>query len=181
MDIYKQKFTKLQYEIIRFLFANVGEKFNQREIALKINASPTAISNSIKFLKQEGFVFAELDKSSKTFEISLNINNEDVFYMKRVENLREIYLSGLKDFLEEKFPGKVIVLFGSFSRGEDAFNSDIDIAILEEKEKEVDIKKFEIFLNKKINLQFYGPLNSIHKNLRENILNGIVISGSFKL
>ena len=82
MDIYKQKFTKLQYEIIRFLFANVGEKFNQREIALKINASPTAISNSIKFLKQEGFVFAELDKSSKTFEISLNINNEDVFYMK---------------------------------------------------------------------------------------------------
>src|SRR3989339_363522 len=142
MDIYKQKFTKLQYEIIRFLFANVGEKFNQREIALKINASPTAISNSIKFLKQEGFVFAELDKSSKTFEISLNINNEDVFYMKRVENLREIYLSGLKDFL---------------------------------------IEKFEIFLNKKINLQFYGPLNSIHKNLRENILNGIVISGSFKL
>src|SRR3989339_158020 len=150
MDIYKQKFTKLQYEIIRFLFANVGEKFNQREIALKINASPTAISNSIKFLKQEGFVFAELDKSSKTFEISLNLNNEDVFYMKRVENLREIYFSGLKDFFEEK-------------------------------EKEVDIKKFETLLNKKINLQFYGPLNSIHKNLRENILNGIILSGSFKL
>ena len=181
MDIYKQKYTGLQQEILRLLFANIGKELNKREISLKLEVSPTAVSNSLKTLEKEELINVSLNKRSKTFEISLNINNQKVFYLKKVENLRQIYESGLKEFLEEKFPGKTIVLFGSFSRGEDYPDSDIDIAILEQDEKEINLKKFEEILGKKINIQFYLKIEGIHKNLRENLFNGIVLTGGFRL
>ena len=49
MDIYKLKFTKLQQEILRFLFLHTGKKVNQKNIADNLKVSPTAISKSIKF------------------------------------------------------------------------------------------------------------------------------------
>ena len=181
MDIYKQKYTKLQQGIMRFLFRNAGKSYNQRTIAKYLKVSPTAVKSSIQLLKKEKFVNAVLDKNSKTFEISLNFDNEKIFYLKKLENLREVLESGLKDFLENKFPGKTIVLFGSYSRGEDTSESDIDIAILEQKEKDLNLKKFEEVFSKRICLQFYGEVTKIHKNLRENIFNGIVLSGGFRL
>ncbi len=181
MDIYKQKYTKLQQEILRFLFANVGKSFNQRGISLKLKVSPTAVKKAIELLEKDKLINANLDKDANTFEISLNLENPKIFQMKRVENLRKIYESGIKDFLEEKFPAKTIILFGSYSKGEDNLNSDIDFAIIEQKEKEFDLKNFEKIFSKKINVQFYNSLKDIHKNLRESIFNGIVLTGGFRI
>ncbi len=181
MDIYKQKYTKLQQEIVRFLFANLGRNFNQRTIAIKLKVSPTAVKKSITLLKKDKLIRVGFDRVSNSSEISLNLDNEKIFYYKKLENLRLIYESGLKDFLEQKFLGKTVVLFGSFSRGEDTFESDIDIAIIGQKEKEVDLKDFEKIFSKKINIQFYDSIEKIHKNLKENLFNGIVLSGGFKL
>lgn len=179
MDIYKLKFTKLQNEIFRLLGIHAGETMNQRQIAQELNVSPTAIAKALPLLEKELLIIIKKDKNGNY--VQLNRDAEPAISLKRVENLKLIYESGLKKQLEEAFPGATVILFGSYSRGDDTLQSDIDIAVIGRKEKHIDISKYEKMLERKIVLNFYPALKDIHKNLRENILNGIILTGSVSL
>lgn len=179
MDINKLKWTQLEREVFELLCLKSGEELSQREIAKLLGVSPTAIANSLKKLEKENFV---LIRKLKTINfVSLNRNNSFVIELKRAENLKNIYLSELLNYLEKEFAGATIILFGSYSLGGDIFNSDIDIAIVGRKDKVVKLDKFEKILNRDINLNFYDSFKSINKNLKNNLLNGIVLSGGIEL
>ena len=99
-----------------------------------------------------------------------------------------IYESGIVEYLSETFPGCAVVLFGSYSFGEDVWintdkghKSDIDIAIIGTKDKETDLTKFEKFLERPVTVNFYKSFNIIHDNLRNNILSGISLNGRVEL
>lgn len=182
MDKYKLKWTRLQNEIFRLLCIKAGKSFTQRNISLFLDVSPTAVSKSLKSLVKDDFVIVEkYQNKNNIFSIELNRNSELTIYFKRCENLKMIYEIGLIDYLEDIFPGSTIVLFGSYSNGYDTFDSDIDIAVIGVKEKNVHLKKFEKFLERDVIINFYDSFKSIHKNLRDNILNGILLSGSIEL
>ena len=181
MDIYKEKFTKLEREIIRFLSLNTGNNYNQREIALALKVSSTAVANSLKKLEKERIVEIKKNKNTKPQKISLNLQNSKVFFIKRVENLRAVYESGLAEFLFDNLPGTTIILFGSYSLGEDRSNSDIDIAVVGNAPKKINLSTYEIKLSKKIIIQVFDSFDKIHKNLKESILNGIILKGSVRL
>ena len=179
MDMYKLKWTILQLDIFSLLCQKAGEKLSQREIAGILKVSPTAVANSIKNLKNTELI--KVEKTKTINFISFNRDNPKAIELKRAENLKNVYLSGLADYLERELAGSTVILFGSYSFGEDAAGSDIDIAVIGSAEKEMDVKKFSRLLGRKISLNFYKSIDGIGKNLRENILNGIVISGSVKL
>ena len=182
MDIYKLKFTILQQEILRFLFIRSGMSFNERGLAKSLDVSPTAISNSLEKLEKEGWIVVIKDKESKRLSIELNKNNHKIFQFKRTENLKMIYECGIVWYLSERFPGTTIVLFGSYSTGEDTFlNSDIDLAIIGSKEKKINTTLWEVKLERPISLNFYEDFKSINKHLKENICNGIVLKGAIQL
>lgn len=181
VNTYKLGLTILQQEILRLLSIKSGMSFNQRGIARLLNVSAPAVMKALPELKKKAFIILEQDKESKRWSIELNRDNIEAIQMKRIENLRQIYESGIVEFLEDAFAGATIVLFGSYSRGEDTINSDIDIAIIGRKEKEINLAKFDKLLERTIFINFYDSFKSIHKNLRENILNGIVLSGSIEL
>lgn len=181
MDIYKEKFTSLQRGILRFLFIKPEKSFNQRQLARNLKVSATAIAKSLSGLKNENLITAEKDKENKRITIKLNRENKAIFYLKRIENLRLIHESGLLNFLSEKFPFSTIILFGSYSLGEDISTSDIDIAIIGAKEKELNLENFEKLLERKISLNFYPSLKGIETNLKSNILNGITLKGGIDL
>ena len=101
--------------------------------------------------------------------------------LKRVANLKQIYETGLADFLEKEFAGAAIILFGSYSRGDDIANSDIDIAVIGRKDKLIGLSAYEKLLERTININFYESWKKIHKNLKENICNGIVLAGGIEL
>jgi predicted nucleotidyltransferase len=127
------------------------------------------------------FINISQDKENKRWSIELNRNNHRVMQLKRADNLKHIYASGLSDFLEKEFAGATIILFGSYSRGEDIINSDIDIAIIERKDKVIDLAAYEKILDRKINLNFYESLKKVHKHLKDNLCNGIIIAGGIEL
>ena len=182
VNIYKLKLTILQQEIMRFLALNAGKEFNARGLALALEVSQPAIMKALPKLEEEEFILIKKDENSGRFSIKLNLNKKKIIDFKRVENLRVIYESGLNDFLIDKFPSSLaIILFGSYSFGEDSIDSDIDIAIIGEKEKKIDLEKFEKNLGKKIFLHFYMNLKDINKNLKENICNGILLKGGIEL
>ncbi len=179
MDIYKLNFTILEQEIFSYLCLRAGEKLSQREIAKKLSVSPTAVSNSIKNLKKQNLILVEKTKTINF--VSFNSGNKRTTEMKRVENLKNVYLSGLADSLQEELPGATIILFGSYSKGEDIHTSDIDIAVIERKDKSLEPEKYEKVLGRKINVNFYSSWADINKHLRNNILNGILLQGSVNL
>lgn len=83
---------------------------------------------------------------------------------------------------------KTVILFGSYSRGDDVWineteghKSDIDIAIIGTKGKEIKLTRFDKLLERTIIINFYPSFKEIHKHLRDNILNGILLSGSVDL
>jgi predicted nucleotidyltransferase len=132
-------------------------------------------------LEKEGLVKVHQDKESKRWSIELNRDNHKAIQLKRTDNLKQIYESGLADFLYNEFPGATIVLFGSYSHGDDTDKSDIDIAVIGRKEKHIDLTRFGKQLERTININFYDSWKDIHKHLKENICNGIVLAGGVEL
>jgi len=181
VNIYKVKLTNLQQEILRLLFVRTGESLNQRAIAKFLNVSPPAVMKALPTLEKESLIKITQDKNSKRWAVELNIENHKVIQLKRADNLKMVYESGFADFLGKEFAGATIILFGSYSRGEDTNTSDIDIAIIGRKNKLINLEKFEIILGKKININFYNSFKDIHKNLKENLLNGILLYGGVEL
>ncbi len=181
MDMYKLKWTRLQGEIFRLLCIKTGNPLNQRAIASLLNVSPTAVANSLMGLEKEGILAIKRDKNMNLNLIELNRDNPKIIGLKRVENLKMLYQSGISEFLEETFPGTSIILFGSYSYGEDTLKSDIDIAVIGTKEKEININKFEKILEREIRINFYDNFKEIHKHLKENLCNGILLKGGIEL
>lgn len=181
VKICKLKLTRLQEDILRFLFIKAGKSFNARNIARALEVSQPAISKALPLLKKEGFIKVYKDKESKRLSIELNRDNQKIMVLKRAENLKMLYQSDLVQFLEDKFPGTTIILFGSYSRGDDDATSDIDIAIIGSKEKETNLKSYEEKLGRKIILNFYQSLKGMHNELKENLCNGIILTGGIRL
>ena len=178
MDWNKLKFTKLENEIIEFLFRNPTSIFNGKELANSLNVSQTAIAKSVKNLSKLELLIVE---KKIILSIKLNRMNKEIFTLKKIFNLKEMYSTGLVSNLSDVFAGATIVLFGSYSHGEDTEGSDIDIAIIGYGEKKLDLERFEKKLERKIQLHFFKKDNEIHKNLKENIINGIILEGAVKL
>ncbi|HLD55691.1 MAG TPA: nucleotidyltransferase domain-containing protein [Candidatus Nanoarchaeia archaeon] len=181
VNINKQKLTILQQNILRVLFRKSGVSLNQRQLANLLGVTPPAIIKALPLLEKLGFIKLNKDKETKRFSIELNKNNLRVMQLKRVDNLKQVYESDLADFLEKEYAGAIIILFGSYSRGDDLLNSDIDIAIIGRKKKDVNLENYEKFLERKIIINFYESSNKIHKSLKENLANGIVLAGGFEL
>jgi len=181
MDMYKVKWTALQRKVFRFLSIKVGEKVNQRGIARALNVSPTAIANSLKDLEKRELLKVRKEPKMNLTLIELNRENQKAIELKKIENLTMIYESELVNLLEDKFPGTTIILFGSYAKGEDTITSDMDIAIIGTKEKQIDLDRFNELFEREIILNFYTSWKEINRNLRNNILNGLILAGGINL
>jgi predicted nucleotidyltransferase len=179
MDIYKLKWTSLQSQIFSLLSIRAGEEFSQREIAKLLNVSPTAVANSLKMLTKEEIIIIKKIKNINL--VTFNRDSHHAIDMKRAENLKNLFLAKIIDHLEVQLAGSVIVLFGSYSYGMDTNDSDIDIAVIGRKDRRLDLEKYEELLYRKINVNFYDSFKDIHTNLKNNILNGIVLKGVIEL
>ncbi len=181
VNIYKLKLTNLQQKILKLLFIKTGTSLNQRQIANFLEVSSPAVMKALPDLEKKALVKIKQDKETKRWSIELNRDDYKIMQLKRTNNLQLIYETGLADFLEKEFAGATIILFGSYSRGEDIINSDIDLAVIGRKDKILDLTKYEKELERRININFYDSFNIIHKNLKENLFNGIILAGGVKL
>ncbi len=177
--------TRLQAGLFRLLCMRAGQSLSMRGIASLLNVSPAAVSKALPLLEKEGLVRMEKSATMNLLSIGFNRDNEIAVGLKRAENLRMIYESGLYSFLFEEFPGCTIMLFGSYSRGEDVCNenacSDIDMAVIGAKEKRAELARFEKALGRRVSLNFYGSWGGIHRRLKNSILSGILLKGSVEL
>ncbi len=181
VKIYKLRFTSLQQEILRFLFVNAGRVFNAYQLAKALGVSQPAVSKALPLLEKEGLIKLSKDRASGRWSIELNRDNPKTIGLKRADNLRQLYESGFIEFMYNALPGATVILFGSYALGEDVKESDIDIAVIGMKEKNLELKKFEKLLERKIVINYYRSLKEIQEHLRNNIINGITLKGVIEL
>lgn len=110
-----------------------------------------------------------------------NRDNDNFLFYKRISNITKIKESGLLDLLINSIYPQTIILYGSYLRGEDIEKSDIDFFIVSETKKRLDVEKFEKILNRKIHLIIEDDLKNIPKELKLEIINGLVLHGYLNL
>jgi len=144
-----------------------------REISREIKLAPTSVKNYVNYLLKEGLI---TEKKSKPFNgyIADRTNEKFIFY-KKSYNLSTLY--ELKNIIENSIHPIAIVLFGSYSRGEDVESSDIDILVLSKIKMNINSYSLEKKLRRKINLMIIEDINKLDRNIKKKIYNGIVLHG----
>jgi predicted nucleotidyltransferase len=173
-------FTPLQNQIFRLLCKKSGLKLNQREIAKNLKATPTGIAKALPLMARANLILIEKVGTMNLNWVSLN-RSEHTLRLKQIENLRQLYELDLINFLEDAHPGSTIILFGSYMRGEDTVKSDIDIAVIGGKKEQLNLKIFEKILERQINISAFNSLKDLSVEFKENLFNGIVLSGGIEL
>ncbi|MBS3055799.1 MAG: nucleotidyltransferase domain-containing protein [Candidatus Aenigmarchaeota archaeon] len=160
--------------VLDFFFRNPTIKLSIRDISRRTGLSVPTVASIVKKLITKDLLLNE--KIGPSLMIYANLESEEFRDLKKLYNLYS--LIDLKKFLVRQYNHpKVIFVYGSYAKGEDLENSDIDIAIISKLKKEIDTKKFETVLERKIHIMYFDSWKSVHKNLRLNILNGIKIYG----
>ena len=168
--------STLERTAFRILCIHAGEALSQSAIAERAGATPQGVAKALRTLSEENLATIERDERLMLNRVTLH---ENATHYKRAENLLQLAESGLIDHLIEKNPTATIVLFGSYSRGEDTITSDIDIAIIGPS-RDTDLAAFETKLFRTISINRYESFKTIHAQLRENLCNGIVLAGSIR-
>ena len=161
--------------VLDVFFDNPTTEFHARELSRKTKLSIFSILEAIKKLSKEGFLYVNKKGNMKIIKAS----HSTVFIRaKRIRNLEKVYNSGLVDYIVNAYENpEAIILFGSYNRGDDVENSDIDIAVITKENKNHNLERFEKMLSRKISLHEID-LKKVSKEFHNNLINGIVLEGA---
>jgi predicted nucleotidyltransferase len=167
--------TKSIKERIKIYFLlNPTSRLRIRQIERATKTALPSIIRYVKELQEEGIL-----KKENISEISFYLadrSSKDYILEKKLFNIKS--LSELISFLVDKYHNSPMIVFGSYSKGEDIEGSDIDIYIQSPKKENVNLEKFEKILQREIQIFKYKDINDIkNKNLINNIMNGITLNG----
>ena len=174
--------TKAGLEIASIVFAYPHKSFHIRKLASELKCSTTAVTEGISILKKYNII--TIEDTPITKNIKANLESEAYRHYKQLYNLFMINSFGIIDNLVNIFFPECITLFGSFAKGEDQENSDIDIFILTSKKnysRKYIIKDFEELLNRKINLHIFKSLEKSDSDFKNSLANGIILYGYLKV
>lgn len=122
--LFKSRYTIL---ILKLFFLNAAKTFYHNEIARKIGASTSTVSKELEILHSLGII----TKSKKGNMSLYQINKEGIIY----DELRKIFLK--YELFDEiisreldRFDINFALIFGSFAKGTENENSDIDLLII---------------------------------------------------
>ncbi len=160
-------------KVLRELFIKPNSRFYIRELARLTKLNPNTIINIANELEKQKIIKREAKKH--IVEITLNLENPDVLWRKRLFNLNAVYSSGIIDFLVKEYSPQSIFLTGSYSRGEDSEKSGIDILLISSKKNMTNLEKFEKILGRKINLLIISDKTEKYS---DEMMNGIVLYGN---
>lgn len=170
------KTKNIKQQIKEHFMKNPTERLRVRQIEKKLRLPLPSVIRYVKELQEENLLRSEEIGGAKLY--SAKRTSPSFILEKKLFNLKKLYQSGLVDYVIHELSNPTIVLFGSYSQGQDIEKSDIDIYIEYPTEKKIDLKKFEKILDKKIQLFIFPNIHKVpNKELANNIINGITLNG----
>jgi DNA-binding transcriptional ArsR family regulator len=170
----QEKSTK--EKILQEFFDFPRKDFQMREISRRTKISQPSISNHLKKLVKENLILKEKKSLYPTYRA--NRENELFKLLKKSHFL--VRIKALVENIYDNCLPDTIILYGSCSKGEDIEESDIDLFVLSP-EKKLDLKKYEKALNRDISIFFAESFIKLNSELKNNLINGIVLKGYLKV
>ncbi len=162
--------------ILRLFFEGPNVRLHLREVARRAGLSATGAMKILGALEKEGL----LEKERTAFMVVYrgNYDNERFMALKRSLNLYSLYSCDLVSSLVEfyRIP-ECIILFGSYGKGEDTKESDIDIAVITGLKDYPELEIYEDCLKRKISLHLIENTKNEKKEFINSLANGIVLYG----
>lgn len=178
--------TKASFGIISLIFAYPHKAFHIRQLSKELDVSTTAIIEGVKILKDHNIITIEEGKVTK--DIKADIESKNYRSYKIAFNLYKLANCNFINKLVEYFHNpECISIFGSFAKGEDIEESDIDILIVSTYEKpktkefEDIVKKFEKEINRTVNFHIQKSFSKSEDSFKNAVANGIVLHGYLKV
>ena len=171
-----QKYNR--YKILQEFFNFPRRNFHIRELSRITKITQPSMINHLNELVKENLILKEKKGLYPTFRA--NRENELFKVYKKTNIIIQISQSGLLNYVYDSCLPTAIILFGSASKGEDTEESDIDLFI-QASDKKLKLEKYEKILNRKINLFFKENFSKLSSELKNNILNGIMLRGYIKV
>lgn len=165
--------------ILEFFIVNPTGEIHLRELSRKLKISFPWVRKLILGLVKRKLLL--IKKERHLVLAQANRENPLFIALKRSYNLFALHQSGLIESITDAYGRpEAIILFGSYSRGEDTEQSDIDIAVFTAKHLDLQLSPFEKKLGRKIRVQELQK-DSVNKEFLTTLANGIVVEGYFDL
>ena len=167
-------------KVLAWYFAHPREERGLNELVTILYISKTTASTVIQQLVDEGALKVKIIGRMwrVTWADNSRFKAEKIAY-----NLGRIYESGITHSIVELYPNaKAIILFGSYRKGDDVEESDLDIAVEITGNHDLQVIQLGVLQqlgyrsNVPVNLHVFSR-NKIDLNLFANIANGIVLAG----
>jgi len=170
------KTKNIQQKIREFFFVNPNSKLRVREIERKLNLPLPSVIRYCKELEKEN-ILTMIKTGNVSFYTADKTSNKFIT-QKKLYNINSLYISDLIDFLRKELSNPTIIVFGSYSKGEDIETSDIDLYIETHSNKNIDLENYEKKLSRNIQVFKHKNIKEIKNlNLSNNIVNGIILNG----
>lgn len=148
-----QKITQLK--ALSLFMDNPYEKYYLREAARLLNMSPMTLKRSLDFLLKNKLIMKEKPKNQILY--FANMENPAFRYHKITKNLSLLMEKGVVEFIKKKIPvSAAIVLYGSYAKGEDTKDSDVDIIVISSDKMDIagNVSKL---VGKDVNISLFSP------------------------
>ena len=173
--------TDAYHKVMYWFFSYPHKEISLSDLTKLVGISKTTANRVVLELAKRRFL--RIQELGKLWRISSDPQHEFTTTRKIAYNLESIYESGIiSEILKKKPTPRCITLFGSYRKGDDTQQSDIDIAVevLGNHQPTITllgvISKLRYRKNVKVNLLTFSR-NNIDINLFTNIANGIVLYG----
>ncbi len=167
-----------RYRLLQDFFDFPRKRFQMRELSRRVKLAQVSVISHLKALVKEELIIKEKEGLYPSYRAHREAEH---FKLLKKQNMQwRIYQSGLVEYLDQKLKPTCMVLFGSAARGEDTEESDLDLFVQAE-ERSLNLEKYEVVIRRKINILFEVDFAQLSKELRNNLINGIVLYGYLKV
>ncbi|MFH1642641.1 MAG: nucleotidyltransferase domain-containing protein [Nanoarchaeota archaeon] len=170
----------IKQAIKEYFFDSPSAKLRVREIERTLRLPlPSVIRYCRELEKEEILIIA---KTGSVNFYTANRASAKYILGKKLFNIKKLYESGIIEYLRRELSNPVIVLFGSFAKGEDIEGSDIDIYLETPSKRQAKYDNFKKILKREIQVFQYKSLKEIsNAHLANNIINGITLNNQIEV
>ncbi len=166
------------HRILQEFFDFPRKEFHMREISRRVKIAQPSVIMHLKSLLQEGYIIKEKKGIYPIFRANRDFQKFKL--LRKMNLILRMEESGLLSYLYDSCLPEAIILFGSAALGEDTEESDLDVFLGCSYQK-LQLEKYEKDLNRKINVFFEKRFSKLPVELKNNILNGIILKGYLKV
>ncbi len=166
----------LKESLKSYFFLHPTAKKRVRQLKREAGLPLPSVIRYCSELEKEGIIKHEIVAGVKAY--STDRSSKKFLLEKRLFNIRLLFDSGIIEKLVSDYDSPGIIVFGSFSKGEDLEESDIDLYLETPIKKQKDLRFLEKKIGKSLHIHKYRSIHSVeNKELASNIMNGVTLNG----